>query len=136
MRDRTLQLAGILAMLAVIGKYYAVPVLAQVRAALVQNRDEPARNFYAHSLECTGGISCVVTFPTVPAGKRLVIQHLNADHDLVTSNRVVSVRLANQVQTTYYTATLAGFRNALYEWITNESILLNVEAGPLRVSKP
>jgi len=79
MRTKTLQLAGVLALLAVIGKYYAVPAYAQVRAALIQDRDSEARNFYQQynsSGGCTG--TCIVEFPAVPAGKRLIVKQVSA----------------------------------------------------------
>ena len=78
MKNRLLTFAGILAILAVIGKFYAVPVIAQVRAAIVQDRDSQARNFYQVVVSngpCTG--TCVVSFPVVPAGKRLIVQQVS-----------------------------------------------------------
>ena len=78
MKNRLFALAGILAFLAVIGKYYAVPAIAQVRAAIVQDRDSQARNFYQAVVSngpCTG--TCVVSFPVVPAGKRLIVQQVS-----------------------------------------------------------
>jgi hypothetical protein len=44
MKNRLLTLAGVLALLAVVGKFYAEPVWAQARAALVKNIDERGRN--------------------------------------------------------------------------------------------
>src|ERR1022692_2551234 len=79
MKNRLLTLAGTLALLAVLGKFYAVPVLAQVRAALVKNIDERGRNPYIQHLGCfsNGTQSCTAFFPTVPANKRLVIEHVD-----------------------------------------------------------
>ena len=42
MKSNLLTLAGTLALVAVLGKFYAIPAVAQVtRAALVQDRDSP-----------------------------------------------------------------------------------------------
>jgi hypothetical protein len=52
--------------------------MAQLRAAIVQDRDNQARNFYQESESCTGFISpCTVTFAAVPAGKRLIVQQVS-----------------------------------------------------------
>ena len=82
MKNRLLTLAGALALTAVIGKFYAVPVLAQVRAALVKNIDEKGRSPYQADSSCIPApmnTSCGALFPAVPAGKRLVIEYVNAD---------------------------------------------------------
>jgi|SRR5579871_4259780 len=51
--------------------------LAQaVRAALVQNVDEPGRNAYSESASCFGN-GCFAIFSAVPAGKRLVVKFIN-----------------------------------------------------------
>jgi hypothetical protein len=78
MKNRLLTFAGILAILAVISKFYAVPVIAQVRAAIVQDRDAQGRNFY-QALNSTSGCigTCVVSFSAVPAGKRLIVQQVS-----------------------------------------------------------
>ena len=45
MKNRLLTFAGALVLLAVLGSYYAKPLLATV-AALVQDRDSKGRNVY------------------------------------------------------------------------------------------
>ncbi len=47
-----------------------------VRAALVQNVDEPGRNPYSENGGCFG-TGCNATFSPVPAGKRLVVTFVN-----------------------------------------------------------
>lgn len=82
MKNRLLTLAGALALLAVFGKFYAVPVIAQVRAALVKNVDEKGRAPYQQSgfVQCTNGNSfCDLFLPAVPANKRLVVEHVSAN---------------------------------------------------------
>lgn len=67
-----------------------VPVLApalaqaQTRAALVKNVDEPGRAPYQSVIEFNAGTGClgsqcnIVSFAPVPAGKRLVVDHVSA----------------------------------------------------------
>lgn len=51
--------------------------VAQVlRAALVQNVDEPGRHPYSESVSC-GGYGCTAQFSQVPPGKRLVVTFVN-----------------------------------------------------------
>jgi hypothetical protein len=79
MKTKLFALAGALAFVMLLGHYYAKPVLAQIRAALVQNVDEPGRNPYQESSPCTFGISnqsCTLQFSAVPAGKRLVLTNI------------------------------------------------------------
>jgi len=82
MKNRLFTLAGALALLAVTGKFYAVPAFADaiktVAATMVQDRDSHARNFYEPwNLNCgyATGI-CSLDLTPVSAGKRLVIDHM------------------------------------------------------------
>ncbi|HET9269366.1 MAG TPA: hypothetical protein VFO31_14430 [Vicinamibacterales bacterium] len=63
----------------------ARPAIAQIRAAVVKNVDEKGRiPFQATSL-CVSAFpapNCFVTFPAVPAGKRLVIEYVSAEFNL------------------------------------------------------
>src|ERR1700757_351238 len=77
-----------LAALSVLTHFFGKPVLASVRAALVQNVDEPGRNPYQETefdLSCSNGANpaCNVDFAAVPAGKRLVVPHVNGFVDVV-----------------------------------------------------
>jgi hypothetical protein len=70
--------AAILGLVAVTGHFAAKPLLAQIRAALVKNVDEPGRTPYQSSQHCSPVgvvLLCSGDFTPVPAGKRLVIQH-------------------------------------------------------------
>lgn len=76
MKNKLLTLAGVLVLLAVLGKFYAGPAIAQtVRAALVQDRDNPARQAFSvtQTVEPMGGAASYGYFPAVPAGKRRLI---------------------------------------------------------------
>jgi hypothetical protein len=80
-RKSVLWIAAGLTTLAAIGSYTAKPLWAQVKAALVQNVDEPGRNPYSSTVTffnappCApdgSGTTCALIFQPVPAGKRLV----------------------------------------------------------------
>jgi hypothetical protein len=80
MKNKLLTLAGALALLALLGHFYAKPLLAQVRAVLVENLDEPGRNPYQEvrsDLTCGFRQSCTQSFSAVPAGKRLVLTNIS-----------------------------------------------------------
>jgi hypothetical protein len=79
MKNKLITLAGALALAAALGKFYAVPVLAQVRSALVKNVDERGRSPYGQTAACntTGSTVCAAIFPAIPANKRVVIEHVN-----------------------------------------------------------
>ena len=71
MKHRLMTMAGGLVLLAVLGKFVAVPAIAQAaRAALVRDVDNPARNAIQVELYGYYGSSDY----TVPAGKTLVIE--------------------------------------------------------------
>ena len=58
------------------------PVLAQVRAALIKNIDEPGRAPYMIQTVCrpeAGSNFCKGTFPSVPANKRFVVEYVNGN---------------------------------------------------------
>jgi hypothetical protein len=67
----------------VLGRFYARPVMAQVRAALTQNIDEPGRNPYQEQIfssaaNCAAGTKfCNFNYSIVPANKRLVITNVS-----------------------------------------------------------
>jgi hypothetical protein len=75
MKNTSLSLAGVLALAAILGKFYALPALAQAtRAALVQDRDNPARSAFTVKVPVDGNLNAA--FPTVPAGKRMVLTNM------------------------------------------------------------
>jgi hypothetical protein len=76
MKNKLLTLAGALALLAAFGHFYAKPLLAQVRAALVQGVDEPGRHPYQVHMTLSSS-SLVIEFPAVPSGHRLVLQQVD-----------------------------------------------------------
>ena len=76
MKNRLLTFAGALALLAVLGKFYAPPLMAQVRAAMVQDVDQPARAPFQVTVPIN--ITNFTYTPVViPAGKRLVVDYIS-----------------------------------------------------------
>jgi hypothetical protein len=110
MKNRLITLAGALALAAVLGKFYAVPAFGQVRAALMQDRDNKARNYYqTTNLSCGYALNlCSTDLPVVPAGKRLVIEHISGEADTSGPNDL-------------YRASL---------WTKNQSVSAYLEFGP------
>lgn len=80
MKNRLFAIAGVSAIVAAAGAFYALPAIAaQVKAAITQDRDSKARNFYQEVQGCYNVTNpCVIAFATVPAGKRLIIEHVSA----------------------------------------------------------
>ncbi len=83
MKNKLLTLVGVLSLLAVLGRFYAVPALAQAaRAALVRDIDNPALNFVQINRSISLPVSGVSVNAhqdlqyTVPAGHRLMIDTL------------------------------------------------------------
>jgi hypothetical protein len=79
MRNRLYLLAGAMILVVALGQFFAKPLLAQVRAALVQNVDEPGRSPYQESQFnfCPTGSVCDYNFAAVPPGKRLVLTNVS-----------------------------------------------------------
>jgi hypothetical protein len=75
MKNRLFTLAGALALIAVLGKFYATPLMAQARAALVQDVDQPARAPFQATVPVNISNFTFTNVP-VPAGKRLVVDFL------------------------------------------------------------
>jgi hypothetical protein len=90
MKNKLLTFAGALALLAVLGHFYAKPLLAQVRAALVQNVDEPGRNPIPLGYQAV--TSSGANF-SVPAGKRYVIEAFAANCFLDNASSLTAVRV-------------------------------------------
>ena len=98
MKNKLLTMAGTLVLLAGLGHYFAKPLLAQVRAALVRDSDNPALQPVMFAIGDNPQ-----TF-RVPAGKRLVIEYVSWRGTL-NKGFVVAAGLdvfTNGVEGTYY----------------------------------
>jgi hypothetical protein len=87
--------AAVLATGTILGGILAEPVWAQVRAALIKDVDNPARQPFA----ATTGLSNITvgfaleTILTVPAGKRAVVEHVSCLNFLPTGDNFVRFEL-------------------------------------------
>lgn len=136
MKNRWMTMAGALALLAVMGKYYAVPAIAQaVRAAIVKNIDERGRNPYVYNFFCspTAAGYCYATGVPVPAGTRLVVENINIFGEFSSTGSVTRTALAvnTAVQrlhdVTGGTSTDVGSGQFVY--VLNANLIDYVEAG-------
>ena len=103
MKHKLLMLAGVLAVVAVLGGFYGKPVAAEIRGLLVQDVDQPARaNFQWTHLFTAATPDQTVTIPT---GYRLVIDYVNAQGDVSPSGiqpEIVLYVPASNVLPQYY----------------------------------
>lgn len=113
--------AGLVLGVAVIADRAVVkPVMAQVRAALVQNIDEPGRNvFTLRGDTSSGGLVSWV----VPADKRYVIEQFTADCAVPTSTYILDDELVTVVGGTI------GFYHAPVHYTENIGFGLNSYGG-------
>ncbi len=130
MKTKLLTFAGAVALLAVLGHFYAVPLMAQVRAALVKNQDERGRNPYIQTLNCANptGPQCEANFPAVPANMRLVVEHVNVWVGTATALQQVVITGNNTFEYPFLQqqgADLGG--NIIY--VANQPLLTYFEAG-------
>jgi hypothetical protein len=136
MKNRMWTMAGALALLAVVGKFYALPAIAQtVRAALVKNIDERGRNPYSEHVAC--GFTPPAFFcdaaPTspVPAGMRLVVEYVNMQVAVSGGAVLDSPILYTNLPTifTYIPTTFALTRGVSNIYVGRENLVGYVEAG-------
>lgn len=114
MKNKLLSLAGALVLLAVLGKFYAKPVLAQVRAALVQDVDQPARAPFQVTVPIN--INNFTFSPvTIPAGKRLVVDYVSLSGAAQTAGSYVQPIII-------LSSTITGQGNSLFYFAPNPSV--------------
>ena len=131
MKHRLLTFAGALALLAVLGKFYAVPAIAQaVRAAVVKNIDERGRTPYQTILLCNGLNSCVSAAGiAVPAHSRLVIEHVSGFAQFPESQQINGILLLSSASRSYIVATYLEDYGGYYNYGFDQPHLFYVEAG-------
>jgi hypothetical protein len=129
MKTKLLTSAASLALIAVLGHSYAPPLLAQVRAALIKNIDEKGRTPYQADSSCIPTlpqIACAALFPVVPAGRRLVIEYVNAEFHLAEGFQpAASLSIVN----TTAAYTLPSFFRFNNDYGVSSPVLVYVEAG-------
>lgn len=123
-----------LALMAVLGRFYAAPLIAQVRAAIVQDRDSVARNFYQEVESCFNVPNpCVIPFATVPAGKRLIVKQVSTLVTLPAPGTLADVELrgANGSGVFQFIPIVAAPGNfgGQFQYTAHAEVLASFEAG-------
>ena len=108
MKNKLLILAAALLVLGVIAKFYAEPVMAQVRAALTQDVAQPAPAPFQVTVAVNVDNYTLTAVP-IPAGKRLVIDSISLNGAPPTSGAYVQ-------PVVLVTAGVAGNRNVSYSF--------------------
>lgn len=122
-----------LALSLAVGAALASSVSAQPRPALVQDRDQAGRNFYTALASCSTPTFqfCAVTFPTVAAGKRLIITHVSGLNLMPAPNTITSTDLRTQGGTIQ--VWLPVFANpgssTTYNYTINSDVFAKFDAG-------
>jgi len=106
MKRRLMTFAGALALLAVLGKFYAKPLMAQARAALVEDVDNPGRNPFQVTVPININ-NFNYTPVSIPAGKRLVV-------DYITMSGATQTTGADVQPIIIFSSSVAGSSNCLY----------------------
>lgn len=106
MKNKLLTFAGALALLGVLGKSYAPPLMAQVRAALVQDVDQPARAPFQVTVPVNIN-NFTFTPVSIPAGHRLVVDYISMSGAAQTTGADVQPIII-------LSSSVAGSANALY----------------------
>jgi hypothetical protein len=129
MKTKLLTFAASLVLMAALGHFYAKPLLAQVRAALIKNIDEKGRTPYQADSSCIPTfpqITCQAVFPPVPAGRRLVIEYVNGEFQLAENFQpAASLTIVN----TTAAYTLPPFFRFGNDYGVSSPVLVYVEAG-------
>jgi hypothetical protein len=142
MKNKLLTFAGAMALAASLGTYYAKPLLAQVRAAVEKNIDEPARVPYQAQISCSGLAQCIeptgfpfVSLRAVPVHSRLVIEQISM---LIQTNGTFSglelgtfntLSLESQTSPVMAPFTFLGFNSGPLGYLVNQSVKYYFEAG-------
>jgi hypothetical protein len=134
MKNSLLMGAAILAVLSALAHFNAKPLLAQIRAALVKNIDEPGRSPYQSVSHGTPGTPtfCVTEFAPIPPNKRLVVEHLSAyavltggtSASAVIEGKFSAPNLVNGPEV-FFTATSVPDQR----WAANQQMTVYVEPG-------
>jgi hypothetical protein len=131
MKNRLLMGAAVLAFLSALAHFNAKPLLAQIRAALVRNVDEPGRSPYQSEVR-NGPLTpntCFLEFAPVPPNKRLVVEHLSAYMGVggTTSLLLGQFSTPNLVDgpKVFFSAASVG----PFQWATSQQMSVYVEPG-------
>jgi hypothetical protein len=130
----TVKFASTLALAAAALAITTVPALAQ-RPALTQDRDQAGRNFYFAQASCnqvTFGF-CSVTFPTPPAGKRLIVTQVSM-LDLMPSGTTITsidLRYLNGSIIAFLPPVLNPGTAQTFNYTVNQTVFAKFDAGEI-----
>jgi len=132
MRSQALPSRWRAAFIGIIALGASCPTLAQ-KAALVQDRDDVARNFYYEVASCnvvTFGY-CQITFAPVPAGKRLIITRVSMLNQMPAAGTISSIdlRIAGGFIQAFFNATLNPSTSTGFNYTFNDSVLAKYDVG-------
>jgi hypothetical protein len=120
------------AFIATLAHHYARPVMAQVRAALIQNIDEPGRSPFTLQIVCPsiGTNFCEGTSTTaVPANKRFVVKNMNGSVLFLGSASVASAAVDINGTNYYLQPQYVGVSFSEYSYTINMPVEAYLEAG-------
>ena len=116
-----------------LGAALSTSAMAQARPALTQDRDQAGRNYYYSQSSCNQITFsyCSVTFPTPPAGKRLIVTHVSILNLMPAANTITSIDLR------YLNGSIIAFLNSQvnpgtatgYNYTTNEQVSAKFDPG-------
>jgi hypothetical protein len=136
MKNKLLITAIFVFAFAVVLHHYEKPVMAQVRAALVQNIDEPGRSPYTLEIDCdtSGNTITNICFGTsrtaVPANKRFVVQYVNGTVSISNGGLFADGFLfVNNGSTLYLDEHLVGNAGGFSTYTINMPVVAYFEAG-------
>ena len=119
--------------LLVLGATMITSAMAQ-RPAITQDRDQAGRNFYYQQIPC-GGVTtgyCQITFPTVPAGQRLIITYVSVLNQMPVANTIESIdlRILGSSIVAFLNCQMnPGTGGGTVNYTTNEPVFAKFDAG-------
>ena len=107
--------------------------MTNTSASPVPNKDvdQRGRSAYQYYSNCTSQSgTCTITFPAVPAGQRLIVEHVSAIVETPTATmlNVVQLRGDGIYQFLPYVGVTSNYSNQ-YSYIINDGVLASYDAG-------
>jgi len=123
---------GLITILGALSLWTTPRLLAQVRAAIVKNVDEPGRTPYQATLTCHTGNNtiCFATAAPIPANTRLVLRHVGAEFDIAATKQIIQALITGASNGgAILTPRLMANNSTEDIWTSNEDVLAYYEAG-------
>ncbi|WP_347986601.1 hypothetical protein [Methylomonas sp. AM2-LC] len=120
-----------IATLLVAGTFFTLQVSAQ--PVITQDRDSQARNFYQQVNNCQSVQPCIITFAAIPAGKRLIVEHVSAIVTMPTAGYLNLVELRGTSGSNVFqflpAVAATGQYGGQFNYIVNQPVLAAYNAG-------